>query len=127
MKIYSRFDSKKIIYESEKETMKEAVVEAVSKDTNLRGANLRGADLGDANLRGANLRGADLGDADLRGADLGDADLRGADLRGANLGDADLRGADFYHVLFYGKTGTTKIKKSQIEDFHKALGIIIED
>ncbi len=47
-----------------------------------------------ANLRGANLRGADLSDADLRGADLSDADLSDADLRGANLSDADLRGAD---------------------------------
>ncbi|MBP4187407.1 pentapeptide repeat-containing protein, partial [Acinetobacter baumannii] len=35
---------------------------------NLRGANLRGADLFGANLRGANLRGADLFGANLRGA-----------------------------------------------------------
>ena len=33
-----------------------------------RGANLRGANLGDAYLGGANLRGAYLGDADLGGA-----------------------------------------------------------
>ncbi|MDR1563905.1 MAG: pentapeptide repeat-containing protein [Oscillospiraceae bacterium] len=56
---------------------------------NLRGADLRGADLSYANLRGADLRGADL-----RGADLSYADLRGADLRGADLSYADLRGAD---------------------------------
>ena len=35
--------------------------------------------------RGADLRGADLGDADLRGANLGDANLRDANLVGANL------------------------------------------
>ncbi|ASC63625.1 hypothetical protein B9P52_04660 [Achromobacter denitrificans] len=68
-------------------------------DANLRGANLRGANLGDANLRGANLRGANLGDANLRGANLGGANLRGANLAdanlgGANLGYANLGGAD---------------------------------
>ena len=60
----------------------------------LRGANLRGANLSYADLRGANLRGADLSYADLRGADLSSANLRGADLRGANLSSANLRGAD---------------------------------
>ncbi|HAF4740573.1 TPA: pentapeptide repeat-containing protein [Salmonella enterica] len=60
----------------------------------LRGANLRGADLCGADLRGANLRGANLRGADLRGADLYGADLRGANLRGADLCGADLRGAN---------------------------------
>jgi hypothetical protein len=71
-----------VIYESEKPTLKEAVVEA-----NLRGANLREADLYEADLREADLRGADL-----YGADLYEADLRGADLYGANLYEADLYG-----------------------------------
>ena len=48
----------------------------------------------DYNLRGADLRGADLSNANLRGADLSNANLWGADLRGANLRDADLSGAD---------------------------------
>jgi uncharacterized protein YjbI with pentapeptide repeats len=60
MEIKSRI-TKNVIYSSEKTTVKEVLIEAVSK--------------------GADLRGAYLGDADLRGADLGDADLRGADLR----------------------------------------------
>ena len=111
MKIIKWYNSD-IVYESEKETIKETVIEAVS-----RGANLRGADLGDADLRGANLGDADLGDANLRGADLG----------GANLGDADLGGANFYHTYFYGKGGNTRIKKSQVESFHIALGIIVEE
>ena len=38
-------------------------------------ANLRGADLRDANLSGANLSGADLRDANLSGANLSGADL----------------------------------------------------
>ena len=52
-----------VLYESEKPTVKEAVV-----DANLRGANLRDANLRGANLRGANLRGADQYGANLRGA-----------------------------------------------------------
>ena len=46
-----------------------------------------------ANLRGANLRYANLSRANLRGANLRDADLRNANLDGANLRDADLRDA----------------------------------
>ena len=61
---------------------------------NLRGADLRGADLPFANLRGADLRGANLRDADLKGANLKGADLRDANLQGANLRGADLRGAN---------------------------------
>ena len=49
-----------VIWESEKETIKEAVLEKYQRGANLRGADLRGADLRDADLRGANLRGADL-------------------------------------------------------------------
>ena len=96
-----------VLFESDKTTLKEAVEEAVS-----RGAYLRGAD-----LRGANLIGAYLRDAYLRDADLGDADLR----------DADLEGVDFYHTKFYGKGGTTKIKKNQTDDFLTALGVIVEE
>jgi len=65
---------------------------------NLRGADLRGANLREANLRGADLREADLSEANLRGAylrgaDLYRADLSGAYLRGADLSEADLSGA----------------------------------
>ncbi|HAA9321510.1 TPA_asm: hypothetical protein GHL50_08555 [Listeria monocytogenes] len=56
----------------------------------LRGANLRHADLRRADLSGANLRHADLRRADLRGANLRHADLRRADLSYANLSYADL-------------------------------------
>jgi len=100
-----------VLFSSTKTTIKEAVEEAVST-----GAYLTGADLTGADLRGANLRGAYLTGADLRGAYLEGADLRGADLRGA-----DLEGAKFY-----GRGGTTKINKNQINDFLKALGIIVE-
>jgi len=105
-----------VLFSSTKTTIKEAVEEAVSE-----GADLEGADLRDADLRGADLRGADLRDAYLRGADL-----RGADLRGADLRDAYLEGADLMNAKFYGKGGMTKIKKNQVDNFLKALGIIVE-
>ena len=61
------------------------------------------------------------------GTDLRGADLRGADLRGPNLRGANLRGAEMQNAKFYGKGGTTKIKKSQLDDFLKALGVVMED
>jgi hypothetical protein len=85
-----------VIYESTKETIKEAVVDAVAAGANLYGANLHGANLYGANLHGADLYGADLYGADLRRADLRRADLRSANLRGANLYGANLHGADLY-------------------------------
>ena len=60
----------------------------------LRGANLRDADLSYADLSGANLSYADLSYADLRDANLSYANLRDANLRDANLRDADLSGVN---------------------------------
>jgi len=120
-----------VLFESDKTTLKEAVEEAVSRNVDLRDADLEGADLRDADLEGAYLRGTDLEGANLRGADLRDADLegaylRGTDLEGANLRGANLEGADFYHAKFYGRNGNTKIKKNQIDDFLTALGVVVE-
>ena len=72
---------------------------------NLRGANLRDADLWDADLRGANLRDADLWGANLRDANLRGANLWGANLRDANLRDADLRGANLRDADLWGAVG----------------------
>ncbi|EBD5288300.1 pentapeptide repeat-containing protein [Salmonella enterica] len=77
-------------------SMRESGSRADLRGANLRGANLYGADLRGANLYGADLYGANLCDANLRGADLCGANLRGADLRGANLCGANLCGADLY-------------------------------
>jgi uncharacterized protein YjbI with pentapeptide repeats len=66
MQIKHRFTGE-VIYESEKKTIKEVVIEAVRKRINLEGADLRRANLERANLEEANLEGADLRGADLRG------------------------------------------------------------
>jgi len=89
-----------IIYDSETaKNVKELIEESLKSGANLRGADLRCADLSGAHLRGADLsdaylRGADLRGADISGAYLRCANLRGANLRGADLSEADLRGAD---------------------------------
>jgi uncharacterized protein YjbI with pentapeptide repeats len=117
------------------------------READLRGADFSGAYLSEADLRGANLREADLYEADLREADLSGADLSGANLYGANLREADLYGANLYeanlsgadlreanlreaemqNVKFFGNGGNTKIKRNQIDDLFKELGIIVED
>jgi hypothetical protein len=67
-----------VLYRSDTATvMRDAVVEAVTANANLRCADLRGAYLSGADLRGADLYGADLSGADLRGADIYGADLSG--------------------------------------------------
>jgi len=108
-----------IKFTSEKSTIKEAVFD---NKANLGGADLCGADLGEADLSGADLRGANL-----YGANLSEADLGEANLRGANLSEANLYGAEMQNAKFYGKGGRTKIKKSQVDDFFKALGIVVEN
>jgi hypothetical protein len=100
IEIKNRFTGKMLFeLETENNTQKKTLEEAVNTGAYLRGAYLRGAYLRGANLRGAYLRGAylrgaDLRGADLRGADLTDADLTGADLAGADLAGAGLTGAD---------------------------------
>jgi len=123
VKIKNRFTGA-VIFQSTKTTLIEAVEEGRAY---LYGADLSGAYLSGADLRGADLRGANLRGANLRGANLNEAYLSGANLREADLSGADLREAEMQNVKFYGKGGTTKIKKSQLEDFLKALGVIMED
>jgi uncharacterized protein YjbI with pentapeptide repeats len=68
----------------------------------LSGANLSGADLLLADLHGAVLRGADLSGANLRKASLSGADLSGAHLRGADLGGAKIFRANLRETDFSG-------------------------
>jgi hypothetical protein len=89
----------KVLFEAAVDTVKAALLLAISSGANLRYANLSGADLSGANLSGANLRyanlsGADLSGADLRYANLSGANLSDANLSGANLSDANLSGAN---------------------------------
>ena len=60
----------------------------------LRGADLRDAELSKANLRDADLTSCNLGDAVLDNADLSSATLTSANLTGARLHAASLSGAN---------------------------------
>ena len=127
----------KIIFQSTKNTYKEAVEERLESDANLRDANLSdanlrdanlsGADLSDANLSGAALSGATLSGANLYCADLRYANLSDANLSGADLRDANLSGAEMQNVKFYGKGGINPLKKSQLPAFLASLGFVIKD
>ncbi len=125
--IMSRWVSSKVVYQSTKSTLRDAVIEAVNDGADLREANLREADLSKANLSGANLREADLREANLREADLRGADLYEANLYEADLCEANLREADLMSAKFYGKKATPQtLKQSQVTDFLAALGFRVE-
>src|SRR5574337_355134 len=127
MRIVSWYQSDKVVYESAKESVRDAVIEAVRRESPLMNADLKNAYLRDADLAGAILGGADLRDADLQGANLQRANLRDANLAGTNFAGANLDEADLFHVKFWGRGGSTKIKKAQVESFLKALGIVVEE
>ena len=137
IKIVSRYNSKNVLFTSTKDNIKDAVLEAITEETDLSKANLCGADLYEANLSEANLREADLCEADLSRANLSgsnlskanlrEANLCGADLYETNLRGANLREAELQNAEFYGKGGTVKLKKNQVTNFLKALGFQVED
>ena len=87
----------KVLYTSEKTTVRGAVIEAVAADANLTDAYLTGANLADANLTDANLTRANLTRAYLTRANL-----TGANLTGAYLTDADLTRANLTRAYLTG-------------------------
>ena len=88
MKIHNIYGDE--IYSSEKETIKEALEEAVTKNANLKNANLNNANLKNADLYNANLYNANLEHANLENANLYNANLKNADLKNADLENANL-------------------------------------
>ena len=85
-------------YETENNTIKKTLEEAIKEKTNLSDADLRNANLWNANLWNADLRNADLRNANLWNANLWNADLRNANLWNANLWNADLRNANLWNA-----------------------------
>lgn len=97
----------RVLYTSNKETIRDAVEEAVANGVSLTSAILDCADFVGANLKGAvlvsaSLAGADLRDVDLEGANLINACLQDANLEGANLSGVSLWGADLRGVRLRG-------------------------
>jgi uncharacterized protein YjbI with pentapeptide repeats len=102
MKIEIKSTSGEVLFSTDAETLRDAVIAAVEDGADLSHANLCRADLPGANLRDANLSSANLRDANLFNADLSYADLRGADLSHANLCRADLFGVDLRDADLFG-------------------------
>ena len=69
------------------ETVKEAVLLAIKKCSNLRYSDLRGSNLSHSDLSGINLSCIDL-----RGSNLSCIDLRGSNLSGSNLSGSNIEG-----------------------------------
>ena len=118
VKIVSRYDSNKVLFEHEvtdeqqasgiaiRATLEAAVTaKAYLSGANLSDANLSDAYLSDANLSGANLSGAYLSGAYLSGANLSGANLSGAYLSDAYLSDANLSGANLSGANLSGAKG----------------------
>jgi hypothetical protein len=111
MKIEIKSRVGEVLFSTDAETLRDAVIAAIESRADLSGADLSYADLSGANLSCANLPGANLfyanlTGADLLGANLRDADLPHTDLSGANLSRANLSNANFswanlsYAILF---------------------------
>jgi len=110
-KIKDRY-SDRVLFETEAETLKDAVEEAVTLQVSLTCADLRNADLGgawlaqaelsNADLSGANLFRAILHGAHLLGTRFCNVDLRYANIRRANLKKATLRNSELCCTCFLG-------------------------
>ena len=96
-------------------------MEQLLEQQDCSGMNLSGMSLGNSDLRGKNLRGADLSNAHLGYADLRGADLRNANLNNANLGAANLTGAD----LRYSDLRNANLKEAKLSgaDLREAIGL----
>lgn len=102
MKIVSRWDNSKVLWEGECNNIREELEAAVKAGACLESANLAGADLSGAYLARAYLAGAYLARADLAGADLSGTNLAGADLARAYLESAYLARADLSGAYLAG-------------------------
>ncbi len=91
-----------VIFQSTKNTMKEAVKEAL--DNNI-----------------------DLSNSNLSGSYLSNSDLRNSNLRGSNLRGSNLSGAEMQNAKFYGRGGTKPLLRRPLPDFFAALGFVIEE
>ena len=71
----TRWDTKETTYESEHDTIKGCVEDAIKQGVSLYRIDLRCVDMSHTNMTGANMTGADMRDADMRDADMTGANL----------------------------------------------------
>ncbi len=114
-------------YESEDNTLKKTILEAVSRNVSLCNADLSYADLRNADLRDANLCNANLCGANLCNANLRNADLSYANLCNANLRNADLSYANLFNAFFLGAVIDYSDDPGEYSDTDKLLKKIREN
>lgn len=85
--------------------------------TNLWGADLRYANLGNADFGNADLRYANFRNSNLWGANLRYTNLRYTNLRGANFRNVDLRWADFYKTSIKIESTTTLLNFKPVTSY----------
>ncbi len=106
-----------------------------SPETEIEGADPRGAYLGGANLIGAhleetNLKGTNLEGACLKMAHLGETDLKGAYLKGADLKRTYLKGAKNLSIEQLSKVKTpydTKLDEKLLIQLKKKYTVLFEE
>ena len=106
MQIKNR-DTGEIIYEDDRETMRETVENAIAVKIKMENVDLRGADLRGCNMNGCRIPYSDFSGCDFRGADLFGAYLRGSrfngsDFRGCDMREADVTDSDFSYCDLCG-------------------------
>ena len=104
-------------WESEDNTIKNTVQEAIKQSADLKYADLRFADLRSSDLSFADLRFANLSSADLSHANLSSVDLSFVDLRSSNLSSADLTYANLRHTnLKYANLSSANLLSAKNKD-----------
>jgi hypothetical protein len=100
IEIKSRVD--KVLFSTDAETLRDAVIAAIESRADLSGANLSGVNLSDANLSHASLSHADLSSVNLTDANLSYVNLSCANLSRANLSNANLSWANLSYAILFG-------------------------
>lgn len=84
-KIPSRWDSEKILFEGEFETLSDCTETAVKQSVNLRRSNLSRSDLSDSDLRRSNLSDSNLSNSNLRRSNLWDCTGNMSEIKSGQL------------------------------------------
>lgn len=96
------FITGEVIYQSDKGSLREAVIGAAKDKVSLEYADLSGVDLSGVDLWWRNLSGVSFVSANLMGADLRGSDLFSADLTGAKIKGANLRLTNLHYANLQG-------------------------
>ena len=128
IEIKSIYGSVLFSYESENNTIKKTVLQAIKSSADLSSADLSYADLSYANLSSANLSYANLSYANLSYANLSSANLSYANLRSADLSSANLSYANLsYANLRSANLSSANLRYANLSsaDYNEGTGFLL--